>query len=301
LTVTDKQIREKLRFFETSVGTPDSHVKAHSSSWLEKFKVKNGLSGNKSRKNSVADDSEAASNPESGVQTPTISPTSPPVPRDSPGAMSITKDENDVKPDPENFNDFAPGHKPYASIGSALTDSSHPFSPDPTSPTSPYFGDTSPFSHQGNGFQRPRSQTFPITNADPGTYASPPSSEALTPKYVTSTSLEASLISSGPADSVISSITSSRMSPADERKQLNALGLSLPLTPPPGSPSLEDTRRAMEVVMNFFQSQPTGLVEPQDFVVMGKLMEKLTVRRSHSGEMPGGMHRISEGNFTGRE
>jgi hypothetical protein len=215
--------------------------------------------------------------------------------------MSISKEEKDVKQEPDTFSDFAPGHKPYASIGSALTDSSHPFSPDPTSPTSPFFGDTSPFSQQGNGFQRARSQTFPITNVDPGTYASPPSSEALTPKYVSSTSHEPSLASSGPTDSVISSVTSSRMSPADERKQLDALGLSLAMTPPPGSPSLEDTRRALEVVMNFFQSQPTGVVEPQEYVVMGKLMEKLKIRRSRSGEMPGGMHRIGDGNFVGRD
>jgi hypothetical protein len=70
------------------------------------------------------------------------------------------------------------------------------------------------------------------------------------------------------------------------------------------SPSLEDTKRALEVVMNFFQNQPSGFVEPQEYVMMGKLMEKLQLRHHQhlpvttGGEMPGGMHRIPSGDFT---
>jgi hypothetical protein len=50
--------------------------------------------------------------------------------------------------------------------------------------------------------------------------------------------------------------------------------------------------------MNFFQSQPSGFVEPQDYVTIGKLMEKLKIQTSQlGGEMPGGMHRIPSGDF----
>lgn len=67
----------------------------------------------------------------------------------------------------------------------------------------------------------------------------------------------------------------------------------------PNSPSLEDTKRALEVVMNFFQIQQPGFVEPQEYVMMGKLMEKLKLHPSQQlgGEMPGGMHRIPSGDF----
>lgn len=41
--VTDNEIKEKFRFFATSTGNPDTVLKANSSSWLEKFKQKNGI------------------------------------------------------------------------------------------------------------------------------------------------------------------------------------------------------------------------------------------------------------------
>jgi hypothetical protein len=45
------------------------------------------------------------------------------------------------------------------------------------------------------------------------------------------------------------------------------------------SPSLDETRRALEVVWNFFQHQP---LEPHEFAVMGKLMEKLKLHGAHA-------------------
>jgi len=53
--------------------------------------------------------------------------------------------------------------------------------------------------------------------------------------------------------------------------------------------------------MNFFQTTPTGFnVEPQEYVTIGKLMQKLKIQPARpggngdGGEMPGGMHRIPE-------
>lgn len=43
--------------------------------------------------------------------------------------------------------------------------------------------------------------------------------------------------------------------------------------------------------MNFFQGQPPGSVEPQDYMTIGKLMEKLKLR---GGLLPGGLHPIKE-------
>lgn len=62
-----------------------------------------------------------------------------------------------------------------------------------------------------------------------------------------------------------------------------------------GSPTPEDARRALEVVMAFFQHQPSGVVDPQEYMAMGKLMEKLRLQGTSGGvPLPGGLHQIPE-------
>jgi hypothetical protein len=73
----------------------------------------------------------------------------------------------------------------------------------------------------------------------------------------------------------------------------------------------------LELVIAFFQQQPTGFVEPDEYLTIGKLMEKLRMcssphqhqhQQRHGsighmagmmgrGEMPGGMHRIASQEF----
>lgn len=342
--MSDALIKEKLRFFSMSVGSPDSHLKANNTSWLEKFKQKNGLMGSKSRKNSVVDESEGPSLPGSGTQTPSnISPTSPPPPggkENSPSAMSISKGEEQMKMESpgDSYAEFAAHGGPYrslsnASLASAFDEAqSSPFSPGPQSPTSPFFtaDSASPFMSQqsrmplvsSSSYSRPRSQTFPMIGIEPGSYVSPPSSEPLTPKYVSSTALESPGLSEMPpslssVDEMHEPTSTMQPPPQPMVSSVPPHGMPLqalithghqhssPITPnsaigslSPGSPSLEDTRRALEVVMNFFQLQQPGLVEPQEYVMMGKLMEKLKLHPSQlGGEMPGGMHRIPSGDF----
>ena len=198
LPLSDTLIREKLHQFSLSVGNSDQHIKAaNSASWLEKFKQKNNLMGAKSRKNSLADESEA-SNPASGAQTPNISPTSPP-PTKEPSPATMDKDDLKAEsPDLSAQADFFPDHKPYhslsnSSLASAFNEgASSTFSPGPQSPTSPFFtspGTASPYVSQAsrvpsvstpNGTfppQRQRSQTFPMLGLEGGPYVSPPSSE----------------------------------------------------------------------------------------------------------------------------
>ena len=43
ITLTDAMIREKARFFATSLGISECHFKANSAAWLEKFKHKNSV------------------------------------------------------------------------------------------------------------------------------------------------------------------------------------------------------------------------------------------------------------------
>lgn len=60
---------------------------------------------------------------------------------------------------------------------------------------------------------------------------------------------------------------------------------------PTATPSQDEARRALEVLMTFFKHQPSG-VDPQEYITMGKLMEKLKLQ-NHS--LPGGMHSINVG------
>jgi hypothetical protein len=136
-------------------------------------------------------------------------------------------------------------------------------------------------------------------------YMSPPaSSDALTPKFVGSNAL----------DSPMTELPGS-LAAIDEAMAVSPKQLTHSMQPPPLpinhnddkcsstdsspiTPSQEEAARALELVMNFFQSQNAGfVVEPQEYVTIGKLMEKLRIKRS-SESVPLGMRRISETEFT---
>ncbi|KAF2102151.1 CenpB-DNA-bind-domain-containing protein [Rhizodiscina lignyota] len=312
LPITDAAIKDKARFFATSVGNPESHQKANSSSWLEKFKQKNNILGGKSRKSSLGGDSEGTSNPASGAQTPSgVSPTSPS--GIASPAEPATKMEEGIKSEAEDaFAEFTHGHRPFHSASNPSLPSvfgdhtSSSFSPGPTSPTSPFYTPDSatgpspfipiqPRDGSGSGFQRPRSQTFPMVGIEP---FSPPSSGSLTPKYLSAAALESPLndIPGGigsidgmePPTAMATPPLPSTIAPSSlPINVLTSQAHSSPITPSsnmssPVSPTQEDARRALELVMNFFAQQPSGIVEPQEYMTMGKLMEKLKLHSRHS-------------------
>ena len=337
LPMSDTLIKEKLHHFSLTVGNSEQHIKAaNSSSWLEKFKQKNNLMGAKSRKNSLAEESEASA-PPSGAQTPSISPTSPP-PTKEPSPVLKTE-----SPDLSQQIDFFANHKPYhslsnASLASAFNEGgSTTFSPGPQSPPSPFFTSpdlASPYIAQGsqvssrrpsvsapsNAYppQRSRSQTFPMLGIETGSYVSPPSSEPLTPKLAGQAVHDGDMNGNHVLGSIeemhdgLQALPPSSMHPPPPppmipSPQQHAHPHSSPITPSSAvssqmggvNPSLEDTKRALEVVMNFFQNQSNGSLEPQEYMMMGKLMEKLKLHHhvNGGGEMPGGMHRIPSGDF----
>jgi hypothetical protein len=136
-------------------------------------------------------------------------------------------------------------------------------------------------------------------------YMSPPgSSDVLTPKCISSSALDSpmeelpgSLAAIDEAMSVSPTQGAHTMQPpplpsihTDEK------GLSTDSSPI--TPSQEEAARALELVMNFFQSQDAGfVVEPQEYVTIGKLMEKLRIKRSNES-LSGGMRRVSEPDFS---
>jgi hypothetical protein len=325
LLLSDAIIRDKARFFANTVGNSESHLKANSNSWLEKFKQKNHLMGARSRKGSIAEESEGASNPPSNVQTPgAVSPTSPGGVSPSTTVAAKKSLENLKSESPDTY-DFSHQRRPFhsqssTSLSSVFTDTApSSFSAGPTSPnslSSPFFTPDSacgpsPFMGRqpanaqpgSSNFQRPRSQTFPML-VGVEQYMSPPaSSDALTPKFVGSNALDS------PMTELPGSLAAIDEAMAVSPKQLTHLMQPPPLPvnhddknsstdSSPITPSQEEAARALELVMNFFQSQNAGfVVEPQEYVTIGKLMEKLRIKRS-SESVPLGMRRISETEFT---
>jgi hypothetical protein len=329
--VTDAAIKNKAFEFATAAGNHDAQMKYSSAAWIKKFRQQHNLLGSKSRKSSIADDSEGQSNPPSGVHTPNISPCSPLFSGEpSPSATSTIKGEDRMKSESPQFNDdFTFGHKPYHSLSNASLASAFnergPFSPGPGSPGSSFFGQdpSSPF-HQDriptsgpNSYQRPRSQTFPMV--DSGSYMSPPSSDPLTPKYNGITALDHSPL--GDMSSALSSVeelhepssdfpSSAMVSGSPHGLALGGTIHGMPIhpmnpnghqsssSPTPdsvhGSPySLADTRQALEVAMSFFKSQPNAEYE---YMTAAELMKKLNVGPS-IGEMPAGFHRVGSADF----
>lgn len=326
LPLSDAIIRDKARFFAQTVGNSESHLKANSTSWLEKFKQKNHLMGARSRKGSIAEESEGTSNPPSTAQTPgAISPTSPEGVSPSTATVAGKKSTENLKSESPDTYDFSNQRRPFhsqstTSLSSVFTDTApSSFSAGPTSPTSlsspfftpdsacgpsPFMGRQPANGQPGSGnFQRPRSQTFPML-VGVEQYMSPPgSSDALTPKFV----------SSGALDSPMTELPGS-LAAIDEAMSVSPTQVSNSMQPPPlpsmttddkGSsvesspltPSQEDAARALELVMTFFQAQHADfVVEPQEYVTIGKLMEKLRIKRS-SESLGSSIRRVSEPEF----
>lgn len=342
LPLTDTIIRDKARFFATTVGNSESHLKVNSNSWLEKFKQKNHLLGAKSRKVSDATDSETGFNADSlsGSQTPNgISPISP-TGFASPSPMSPSRSRDSVKTEsPDSYMDFSASYRhahsqSATSLASCFSDTTAPssFSGGPQSPTSPFFSSdpnsaASPYMPSqlprfmtlaSSNSARPRSQTFPMLGIETS-QGSPPAPGEYTPKQLqeimSAPALETPIDelsepplgdnqipqhqqahTGGRGNTPNQTISPTSMAPPPHPSTSSASpntsnsNMSSPISPP----SQDEARRALELVMSFFQNQPTGTVDSQEFITMGKLMEKLKVH-GNMGELPGGMHSLLAG------
>jgi len=329
LPLTDAAIKEKARFFATTVGNNESHLKTSSASWLEKFKQKNGIgTGKLTRRASETNISDSGSlNPDSAgpsaSQTPNgISPTSPNgLP--SPPPLSATKSDDDLNSDGLNSY-FDQGNDAYrhsnsqstTSLSSAFIDTTPgSFSAGPTSPTtsfsfSPETNSSSWMPSQqsripppGNNFQRPRSQTFPMLGIDPS-FVSPQVSEPMTPKYLPvtapSSTLDSPMHEMPPPFGMDSAISSPPLHHSSSNGSMAPPSSNTPITglqsPPgssaPSSPTSDDARRALDTLLTYFQQAPTGLVDQNEYLTVLKLTEKL--RLQSNGPLPGGLHRIPE-------
>ena len=139
-------------------------------------------------------------------------------------------------------------------------------------------------------------------------YMSPPgSSDALTPKYISSSALDspmAEMPGALPAIDESMSLSPTQVTNSMQPPPLPILSSGLAddkgasLDSSPMTPSQEEAARALELVMSFFQSQNAGfVVEPQEYVTIGKLMEKLRIKR-RSESLPSAMRRVSESDYS---
>lgn len=324
--LTDRAIKDKALFFASTVGNNESHLKTNSTSWLEKFKQKNGLGGAKltrrASETNISDSGSLAPDSAGGSasQTPNgISPTSPSgLP--SPSPLSANKSNEDLRSENSNgyFGQENNGYRhsnsqSTTSLSSAFTDNNpSSFSGGPTSPTGPFTfspdssgwlpSQQSRLPPPGNGFQRPRSQTFPMLGIDPS-FISSQSSEPLTPKYnmpvtAPSSALDSPIHEMGPPFGMDSAISSPPLHHSSSNGSMAPPSTGTPITglqsPPgssaPSSPTQDDARRALDLVLSFFNQAPNGLVDQNEYMTVLKLTEKLRL----TTPLPGGLHRIAE-------
>nr|POE88229.1 hypothetical protein CFP56_11458 [Quercus suber] len=200
-----------------------------------------------------------------------------------------------------------------SSMNSAFhTDATHPtFSPGALSPRSPFYTPESgtapgefvpPLSHRvgltqaqiNANLYRPRSQTFPLLPQLDAYMAGSTVPEVITPKYIASGAegLDSPMVElSDPMAHLDDGVA------PDDMGGPRALSPTATMRPPPlpahvtdaarrgstpgtSSSSLpatspDEARRAMEVVLAFFEQQPKGFLDVHESIAVAKLMEKL--------------------------
>ncbi|TAQ87760.1 hypothetical protein B7494_g3923 [Chlorociboria aeruginascens] len=334
IPLTDAAIKEKARFFATTVGNNESHLKTNSTSWLEKFKQKNGIGAGKlTRRASETNISDSGSlNPDStgpsASQTPNcISPTSP-AGLASHSPLSASKSDDEIKN--ENLNrylEFGQENGSYrhsnsqstTSLSSVYTDTApSSFSGGPTSPTTPFAfspdgstGSWMPSQHSrlpppGNSFQRPRSQTFPMLGIDPSFISSQPT-DSLTPKFhlpatEPSSALDSPIHEMAPPFGLDSAISSPPLHHSSSNGSMGpppststpVTGLQSPLGSSAPGSPTQDDARRALDTLLNFFQQAPTGLVDQNDYMTVLKLTEKLRLQQNNGPLPGGLHRIAE-------
>ncbi|KAI4281520.1 MAG: hypothetical protein L6R38_003624 [Xanthoria sp. 2 TBL-2021] len=265
LPLSNESIRDKAWMFATTVGSSDCVVKVNNPNRLEKFKQKNGLQGASLPDSSENEDLDMIQpfDPVSGDQAPNA------ISLMLPAGDRSASAENDVLKDAKGNN-----HKDFSFQGIH-------------SESNDYFG-----SYFIDGNITP---TFPPAIRSPSLRSQPlrlskPAPADARPRYITPpTSATAEPVPN--AQLFQHSMTFPTLSSQDRTLNIdsevpyykhNSISPSI-MAPPPNpssvpppysSPSKDEARRALEVVMAFFQSQPVpmdhaGVSQPQLLQILG--------------------------------
>ncbi|KAF3491649.1 uncharacterized protein GIQ15_01166 [Arthroderma uncinatum] len=276
--INDALIREKAIFFASTVGSPEGHEKILTASWLEKFKQKNYLIDSPGRKSSV--DTNSSPRKRSTIRSPTqLSPISPtltttpsPISPKQPGSghegelvSEFGDDAFNMSLPQENTPVVTPTLTRATSESTIIFSSQNPFAPS---------------EHTGLGVEskRRRSQTLPVMTSG-SSLVKDESPEILSPTNLFSQpgviEEESTEFADAPAmkrnrsnPEIITNITPMQPPPLPKSKSISSPVSS------PNSPTQDEARQALELVLNYFQSQSMELAV-SDYQIIGKLMEKL--------------------------
>ncbi|CAG8039647.1 unnamed protein product [Penicillium salamii] len=304
--LNDQLIKEKALFFASTCGCPEGKEKVCTTAWLEKFKHKNNLLGAKVRRGSAQrsnSNSPTRINTDFGsaLQSPTS--TSPKSPVDGFGSPLSPKSQEGIKRDiADALPDLTGGYQHGYPKGTTSLDTS---SVGMISPTSTLVSD-SPFtptsqSRLPNNSNRPRSQTFPLP-IDPTLLLADDHMEQLhkgngeqQPLSIATLESPLEMDDSKHLFECPSVTKRSHSKPNIKIKSMPPPPKSNTISPisSPGSPTQDEARRALELVLNYFDHQPAGLAT-HEYLTMGRLMERLDLTRSQAGMILNGLPRIDE-------
>ncbi|EKV07516.1 DNA binding HTH domain, Psq-type [Penicillium digitatum] len=311
-TLNDEMIKEKALFFASICGCPEGKEKVCTTAWLEKFKHKNHLLGAKVRRGSTdirsGSNSPTYLNTDFGfaLQSPTgPSPTSPIDGFGSP----LSPTSQGIKRDLTELPDLTGGyqHEYSKSITSIDTSSMGMVSPTSTlvsdSPFTPTSQSRLPAANSNTN--RPRSQTAPLVSINLSLLSADEITDPHRQKRELQQSLSVSTLQSPlemdnskvalfpihqtnviKRNRSIPEITTNSMPPPSKSSIISPISS-------PGSPTQDDARRALEIVINYLDQQPAGLAA-QEYLTIGKLIERLEIAKSQAGVLLGGLPRIDE-------
>lgn len=302
LPVTDGDLRKQARVFSFS---RSDQALLSSPSWLEKFKQKNGLG-----RYSDSIDSSTTSHSETPLDASPASSSgglvSPPMSASDDHHRGAVKDDQS-----EDYFDFESRdsykHSPtltHASIGEIERSLSgrvmSPLSPDgirerdelPDLPMDDTF--------VTSGSSRQRSQTFPhLTDFNGSTRPVSAGKQPGIPMRSMTSSLESRPAAVDPRQTMKRHKSVPDIHDADPIRfssmQPPPLPKSADMSPisNPASPSEDDNIKALHSIKKLLESNP-GVADSDDYIAIGKLMEKLKLLRSPSvtPQLPGGMHPV---------
>jgi hypothetical protein len=311
LAFTDEDLRKQAQVF--SFSRSDQAV-VSSTDWLEKFKRKNRLVATKTDADSALLDSSTTSltqTPLDGSPTSSSGLVSPPM-----SAIKEHADETDIKIESnQDFFDFGEGRNTFEAssvLDGELKD--HPgeaTAESVLSPSSPRTGsrdqeDMELLGGVEDGFgatSRQRSQTYSHTSSH--ATGSRPSSPGNSRQALPVRSLTAAAVGPGvPRPTAIDprqmmkrhksvpdihypeQVRFSSMQPPPLPRSADASPVSVP-----ASPAEDENIRALHAIKTLLEQNPT-VAEPDDYLAIGKLMQKMKLLRPAAPILPGGMHPI---------
>ncbi|KAK4227712.1 hypothetical protein QBC38DRAFT_477171 [Podospora fimiseda] len=160
---------------------------------------------------------------------------------------------------------------------------------------------------QSNGFQRPRSQTFPTLDLEYINQSQNQNSEPMTPKYPVASSTAPSSALEPPSSELGGQNYSLEHAISPQLRRTSSNGSiagrsTTPLTASavgssPSSPTQEDARKAADTLLSFIQSNNLG--DHHEIMTILKLTEKLRIHQAQLAKAAahgmGGLSRIPEG------